>query len=258
MGTKEAARTVGVPFRIAPDAEALHNPAMIPRWTVLLALLLAASLFPKAIAEEDDGGLSKVKEAIQKAEKELAEGKKKGGYTEEQMKSILTAVEGYFAVPARKVLAAKLEFEAHEGERVAYVRRSTKKTPRYTPIGKDTEVVEVKKKTGKTQRYSIKDGDVESLQQIEAVAFGLQQAFKDTPLENSGTRRQWPVLKNIHTLMVQLPRFAQKYLNLDGMGAANHDDRLAEVEAMRKQLIEIYDELAKQMGELKKGAAKEG
>lgn len=103
--------------------------------------------------------------------------------------------------------------------------------------------------------YEISGGDEEALRQIGSKCFFLLQAFKDTPLDTPSARLQCPALKHLYTLLAHLPKFAERYLEIEGIPPRMHDVRLAEIETKRKELLLVQKEWLAETTALRKGAS---
>ncbi|MDD3089525.1 MAG: hypothetical protein PHT95_06245 [Candidatus Omnitrophica bacterium] len=207
--------------------------------------------------------LKKVKDAIQKAETEgipSKDQKSKLPYDDAHMNAILLAIGEYFSKPASQALNAKLQFKPDHrdtGGQTKIIHRPIRQSQRHQRLGEyETVVVEVKTTNGhETVRgYVISGGDVESLREIRLVCSALGQALKDTPLDTQNARRYSPALKSLDTLLNSLPRFADKYLDIEGVWPQKYNIRLAEVETMRAELLAIQKDWSAEITAVKKAA----
>ncbi|MDD5678885.1 MAG: hypothetical protein PHW60_12985 [Kiritimatiellae bacterium] len=207
--------------------------------------------------------LKKVKDAIQKAETEgipSKDDKTKLPYDDAHMNAILLAIGDYFTKPASQALNAKLQFKPNysdTGDQTKIIHRPVRQSQRHHRLGEyETVVVEVKKtNVQETVRgYVISGGDVESLRGIRLVCSALGQALKDPPLDTQNARRYSPALKSLHTLMNRLPQFAERYLEIEGVWPQKYNLRVAEVETMREELLQIHKEWLADIVAVKKAA----
>lgn len=239
----------------------LFDPRLILRLLILLLVAAAAGGTAMAQKQADDSALlAGVKEAIKKAEAEGGAGKDAGSglpYSETSMAAILCAAEDFISQPAARTLKARLQFKPRYRDAADYtrtIRRPASSDSRHHRLGTETVTVEVKQNDDNKviEGYEISGGDAESLRQIGSACFFLQQTFKDTPLDSSSVRFRCPALKNLHTLITHLPRYAGRYLEVEGITPRMYDVRMKEVEAKRKELLQVQGEWLGEMAPWRK------
>jgi len=229
-----------------------------------LAILLAVIFvgLEAGGAETKEDLLKKVNDAILKAEAEggaSKDAKNQLPYDEAHMAAILLAIGDYFSKPVAQALHAKLQFKPDyrdTGNQTRIIRRPTKQNPRHRRLGGDYKTVVIKKVDGQSvlKSYVISGGDVESLREIRMVCSALNQALKDTPLDTQNARRFSPALKNLNTLLNRLPKFADKYFEIEGTRPQKYNIRLSKVETLRKELLPIHKDWLAAMAAVKKAA----
>ena len=230
-----------------------------------LAILLAVIFvgLEAGGAETKEDLLKKVNGAILKAEAEggaSKDAKNQLPYDEAHMSAILLAIRDYFSKPASQALKVKLQFKPDyrdTGDQTRIIRRPARQNPRHRRLGEDYETVEIKKKVeGRSvlKGYVISGGDVARLREIRLVCSALNQSLKDTPLDTPNARRYSPALKSLATLLNSLPKFANKYIEVEGSRPQKHNIRLSEVETMRAELLAIYKHWCAEMAAVKKAA----
>lgn len=226
----------------------------------LLAKLLLVGWLGLSIVSvpAQDSALQAVKDAIRKAEtgRPGSLNKDKVLYADAHLQPILAAIEKCFAPTSAQVLNAKLDFKVqyYEGSEYKKVIRKENPNAKYKPIGGAVEYVEVegKNKSKHAQTYVISGGDVEVLRGAEAACLTLDLALKDTQLDSKEARRQCPALKSLHSLLQYLPKYANQYLNVEGVAAARYETRLAQVDKLRAEVLAIHKEWLAEMGKLPK------
>ena len=205
-----------------------------------------------------------IKDTIRMADKEGTPAKEtnsKLSYDDAHMNAILFAAQDYIAKPMARTLKAKLQFKPiyrYAVDKTKTIRRPAKSDKRHHKLGQDTITVEIKhdNKQKFIDRYTITGGDVEAVRQIRTACFLLKEAFKDTPLDTSNARFYCPALKSLNTLLVHLPKFAELYLETEGVNHRMFKVRLSKVETKRKELILIQKEWLAEMAALRKAKKK--
>jgi len=234
---------------------------------VIIFLLSAVALCLAADSGKTDSAalLKCVKEAIKKAGEEgipAKEAKAKLPYDDTHMNAILFAAQDYFAQPVARALNANLQFKPHyrtPAETTSIIRRPANPNSRHHTLGDDTVTVETKQNKNNQKvidGYVIAGGDVEAVRQIGSVCFLLQEAFKDTPLNTKNARFYCPALKSLYTLLEYLPKFADRYIEIEGYRWL-YEARLSEAEAKRKELLLIQKEWLAEMAALRKAQKEE-
>gem|GEM_PF-5999046 len=225
-----------------------YNPKSFVR---LFSLLLAAAAAggPAAGQKQADTPplLAGVKEALKKAGADGAAGKNSNAklpYEEAQLAAILCAAQDYIAQPVSRALKAKLQFKPRYRDAADYtktIRRPAGSDSRHHRLGDETVTVEVKQSEDKKtiEGYDITCGDKEALREISTACFLLQQALKDSPLDSQSARHMCPALKNLHTLLEYLPRYGNRYLELEAVPPRLFEVRQGEIETKRKELLQV-------------------
>jgi hypothetical protein len=237
-------------------------------YKIILLLFLLAVVSPCCAADskQPDSAtlLKRVKEAIKQASEEGVPGKDsdtKLPYDDAHMTAILCAAQDYIALPVSRALSARLKFKPRyrdAADITRTIRRPAGSDSRHHRLGDETITVEIKQNDDKktVEGYDIAGGDVESVRQIGSACFLLQQALKDTPLDTQNARFYCPALKSLNTLTVNLPKFAERYLEIEAVHPRTYEVRLSDIETKRKELILIQKEWLAEMAALRKASKK--
>jgi hypothetical protein len=228
------------------------------KFVVHFMAVMVVGVLVASVCAGEDSGFQPLKDALQKAEaaRPGSLAKDKVLYKPEYLTPILIALEDCFSKPASRILKARLQFEPHYSEPHEYTKiiRKENQNAKYKPIGGSYQYVEVeqKDKTKHIESYTIQGGDVEALRGAEAVCLALELALKDTALDTKEARRQCPALKEAHSLMQQLPRYARQYMEVEGVAASRYKTRLAAVESLRDEVAAIQKDWQAEMKKFRK------
>lgn len=234
----------------------------------VLPLLLTLAVTPVVAQQQDDTVLSAVKRKIQKAEKDrpLSIVVKKDIYKASYLNSILIEIDKCFSMQAGLALAATLRFDEHFREtpdQTKVIRRPVKPDTRHKTLGKaeTAETITITTTPARdskpvVDRYVLVSGDSDILKRIGPMCFLLKEAMKDTPLLSRIARRESNALKCLNTLVEQLPVFADRNFQMDGLDPYHFKRKETEVEGMRTALTAIYNEYMAEMKKLRNSASK--